>query len=326
MIIRVSRLGLTGIAVTFGLYHAALGLASLDQYTSVSGPEIAIGLYLLAMLSSILLYRGIELPLMHAAAAACVAISLPLLVNPALPQVLHHSFATWYVGAEGVLLTVLGVRRQWLAAWIGAIGVCVAMFVGFEDIQFVLFESGLLGGMISLMAAGQAVTWGVERAARQAKLLSDLASAEIASTTATTAMRIERKKRVQEALSSSNGLLEKIVERKGNLNGAERAEMFLAEVELRDEIRGRELVNDKIRVSIRNARKRGVEVVLLDEGGLDGLDQETRKRLLTDVANAIDGIQTGRVTVRTVLGEDWLITVLASDNPNEPPTLWLKLG
>jgi hypothetical protein len=102
--------------------------------------------------------------------------------------------------------------------------------------------------------------------------------------------------------------------------------MFLAEVELRDEIRGRELVNDKIRVSIRNARKRGVEVVLLDEGGLDGLDQETKQRLLTDVANAIDGIQTGRVTVRTVRGEDWLITVLASDNPNEPPTLWLKLG
>jgi hypothetical protein len=68
-----------------------------------------------------------------------------------------------------------------------------------------------------------------------------------------------------------------------------------------------------------------VEVVLLDEGGLDGVDQELRERILGDVANAIDGVQRGKVTVRTVKGEAWLVTVVATDNPNDPPTLWLRL-
>ena len=99
----------------------------------------------------------------------------------------------------------------------------------------------------------------------------------------------------------------------------------MAEAALRDEIRGRELINSKVREAVLQARHRGVEVVLLDEGGLDGVDPDLHQRLQADIANAIDGIQRGKVTVRSVKGEAWLVTIVATDNPNDPPSLWLRL-
>jgi hypothetical protein len=198
------------------------------------------------------------------------------------------------------------------------------MVVYYEGFSFV-GESGVLGGLISMVVAGQAVSLGVERGAREATRLSELASADLAAAEATSATRAERKLRVQKALENSLPLLKKIVERKGGLSPAEANEAIMAEVALRDEIRGRDFMTDRVREASLEARTRGVEVVLLDEGGLDGVDPELRERILGDVANAIDGVQRGKVTVRTVKGEAWLVTVVATDNPNDPPTLWLRL-
>jgi hypothetical protein len=324
MIIRVSRAGLTLVGIVFGLFHAVLGFASLNLYVDPTGPSFAIGIYLLALFSSILPYPTIKMPWWHGYLAAAAATSLPLLVNPALAGPVYHSYATWYVGATGVLLCIVIVRQQAVFAWLGVVGVMASMVVYYEGFSFVS-ESGVLGGLISMVVAGQAVSLGVERGAREATRLSELASADLAAAEATSATRAERKLRVQRALENSLPLLKKIVERKGALSPADANEAIMAEVALRDEIRGRDFMNDRIREAALEARTRGVEVVLLDEGGLDGVDPELLERILGDVANAIDGVQRGKVTVRTVKGEAWLVTVVATDNPNDPPTLWLRL-
>jgi hypothetical protein len=324
MIIRVSRAGLTLIGIVFGLFHAVLGFASLNLYVDPTGPSFAIGIYLVALFSSILPYPTIKMPWWHGALAAVAAVALPQLVNPALFGPVYHSYATWYVGATGVLLCIVMVRQQAIFAWLGVVGVMASMVVYYEGFSFV-GESGVLGGLISMVVAGQAVSLGVERGAREATRLSELASADLAAAEATSATRAERKVRVQKALENSLPLLKKIVERKGALSPAEANEAIMAEVALRDEIRGRDFMTDRVREASLEARTRGVEVVLLDEGGLDGVDPELRERILGDVANAIDGVQRGKVTVRTVKGEAWLVTVVATDNPNDPPTLWLRL-
>jgi hypothetical protein len=79
------------------------------------------------------------------------------------------------------------------------------------------------------------------------------------------------------------------------------------------------------RDAVRLARLRGVEVLLLDEGGLDQCEPELRERLLADVANAIDGIAAGKVTVRSPQGEPWMLTVVALNPGSAVPDLWLKL-
>jgi hypothetical protein len=112
----------------------------------------------------------------------------------------------------------------------------------------------------------------------------------------------------------------------GNLNESQKAEALLLEAGLRDEIRGEALLNDAMREAIKAARQRGAEVLVLDEGGLDGLDDAARNELLGRVAASIAGICSGRLTIRAPRGEDWRITVVAVRPGTAEPDLWLKLS
>ena len=99
----------------------------------------------------------------------------------------------------------------------------------------------------------------------------------------------------------------------------------LLEAQLRDEIRGRGLMNDEIRYAVRAARIRGAEVVILDEGGLEELTFEERDQILAKAAAAISNISSGRVTLRSPKGEAWKMTVVATRPGVATPDLWLKL-
>jgi hypothetical protein len=324
MILRVRRLGISAIAVLFGLFQGALGFVSFGFYSDPTGPTIAIGIYLVALVTTVALYRGVMLPTAHAAFATLAACSLPLLTNPAITNRVFDTYATWYIGGVGVLLTVVVVRRRYTWAWVGASIVTVEVVTWAQNLN-VIWQSGLLGGMLLLLAAGQAISLGVERSAREAKALADQAALEISESQAVTARRNERQVRLQETFAKSRDMLELIVSSSGKLTAEQKRQAALAEVSLRDEIRGRDLMNPRLREAVHSARLRGVEVILLDEGGLDGKDLEMVERMLNDVASAVDGVQRGKVTVRSVKGEKWLVTVLVTDSPNDPPVLWLRL-
>ena len=325
MILRVRRLGISAIALLFGVFQGALGLASFGFYSNQVGPSWALAIYFVALIGAIALHRGVRLPAWQAGLATAAACLLPLLTNPAIRDRVYDTYATWYIGGVGVLLTVIVVRRNYLLAWFGATIVTIEVVVWAQDFN-VIWQSGLLGGMLVLMAAGQAVSLGVERSAREAKALADQAALEKSESQAVTARRAERQYRLQEAFASSKDLLEKIVSSNGNLTPAQKSQAALAEVALRDEIRGRDLMSPQLRESVRQARLRGVEVILLDEGGLYGQDQDRVDRILQDVASAVDGVLQGKITVRSVRGEEWLVTLLVTDSPTEPPVLWLRLS
>lgn len=327
MIIQVERWMIATIAITFGLYHSILGLASLHLYKAVEGPLAAIVLFIIALLATVLLYKDIKLPLTHALVVGVIALVMAPLTNPHIIGRSYTSYATWYIGGLGVLLTALIVRRQALIAWFVAAGVFTEVVIWAQGpSSTAIAESGLLGGFLALMAAGQAVSLGVETAAARAQALADQTAAENAAAIATSVRRSERQLRANAALEASRPILERIVQSEGRLTEAQKEEARLAEVELRDEIRGRNLINTKVRAAARAARERGVEVVFLDEGGLDLVDAIDRDRLLGDVANALDGVQSGKVTVRAPKGEDWMITVVAVEPNASAPSLWLRLG
>jgi hypothetical protein len=96
------------------------------------------------------------------------------------------------------------------------------------------------------------------------------------------------------------------------------------EARLRDDIRGRDLVNEEVRLATRNARERGVEVVLLDEGGLTNISQIELNNILGKVSGAINSVAAGKIVVRSPRGESWLVTVIATRSGTEAPDLWLK--
>lgn len=325
MIIKVRRWAIATVAIVFGVFHASLGFASISIYADPTQPVLAMVLYLVALFSSILLYRSILLPTLHAIFAVLVAISLPYLTNPQVPDQLFTSFATWYVGGAGVLLTVVIVRRQYWLAWLGASIVFAEVLIWAGKIQ-AMWEAGLLGGMVFLMAAGQAVSIGVELAAARAKELSDQATREEAAAIATSVRRSERQIRSKEALEKSRPILERILAAGGQLTEAEKRMSMIAEMELRDEIRGRLLLNDDVRAAARRARERFVEVIFLDEGGLETATEDELQRIHQDIAAAIDSVQSGRIIIRAPKGETWRVTVVAVQPGADKPSLWLKLG
>ena len=320
--IRVSRFAISLIGIAFGLFHAVLGGYWVSSYIDPGLGWVAVALYVFAVVTTIGLYRGIRMPRIQAAFNFGVALALPSIVNPLIADGAHNTFATWYVGGLGVLLSATAVRQHRAIAW-SATGLVTLIVIAWGGVT-AIYDSGLIG-MILLVAAGQALSLGVERASIDVQRLSDQARIEASAAAATTAQRLERQVRLQQALSASRPILERIVASGGQLLPAERLEARLAEAALRDEIRGRNLINPRVRDAVRLARMRGVEVLLLDEGGLDQAEQDQRERLLADVANAIDGIAAGKVTVRSPQGEQWMLTLVALSPGSAVPDLWLKL-
>ena len=104
----------------------------------------------------------------------------------------------------------------------------------------------------------------------------------------------------------------------------EKKEARLLEAALRDEIRGRGLMSDEVRAAARAARERGVEVLILDEGGVDQMSLEERRKIMGNVCEAIKVVDQGRITLRAPVGEAWRVTLVATRPGIAKPDIWLK--
>jgi len=76
----------------------------------------------------------------------------------------------------------------------------------------------------------------------------------------------------------------------------------LLERAIRDEIRGRTLLNDAVRHEVMAARRRGATVTLLDEGGIDELSATELDRVLNALAAALRATGADTFIARTVPG------------------------
>jgi hypothetical protein len=81
-----------------------------------------------------------------------------------------------------------------------------------------------------------------------------------------------------------------------------------------------------MRAAIKAARERGVEVLVLDEGGLDDLSEDERESVLAKASVSFDFVYEGRLTIRSPKGEDWRITVAAIRPGTAAPDLWVKIS
>lgn len=127
----------------------------------------------------------------------------------------------------------------------------------------------------------------------------------------------ERQQRLARAGSTASPMLRHIVDTSGALDDAARAECRVLEQALRDEIRGRTLLNDAMRHVVSVHRRRGSLVQVLDDGGLDGIAPSTLGVLLDDVARQLEPVRSSRIVIRTGQPEsDTAITIVAS-TPDE---------
>lgn len=308
------------ITTLFVLSPAVIGTLELFRAGFELSSAVALATYLLVGLAAVFYYRELKMPVTLAIAVTVTSLMIPLLVSVNLEPSALGTPATWYVTAVATILAIAAVRQQRLWAWIGVVVLTVEL-VSWGGVE-ALFVSGLAGA-IGLVAAAHAISVGLERADKQRVEFLEKAKATQAASAADSVIRQERSRRISATLEGALPMLEKIAS--GNFSSDDRREATILEAELRDEIRGRMLINPKLKTSVRSARSRGVEVVVLDEGGLVPITEQERDSLRTRLANELDKINSGRVTIRSPQQAGVRATFVASQKGTAKPDVFLKL-
>ena len=295
-------------------------LIGFDRYTNWPMAIAALHVYLIPALISVFYYRRRKMPAPLAWLNLAVVVIAPQLVHGAIDTAAVSSQSSWYVSGIGALLAVTAMRGHQIVSWIGSsvLSLEVLVWGGVGS----LFNTGLAGAL-ALVVAANALSYALARIDSETQNFLDRAIEIEADATIESAKANARSKRLNETLSASLPLLEKIAA--GNLDEETKSEASLLEAELRDGIRGRELIDSKIKSAIRSARARGVEVVVLDEGGLEALTENAKSEIRQRFSSELEAISTGRVTIRAPRGGNTNATFVASRPGTAKPDVFLKL-
>lgn len=218
----------------------------------------------------------------------------------------------WAAFAFSYVLGVLVLRGRIGAAWLGVAAVAVTI----AAIDLVLdIALGSLSVPIAALAtvAGASVCALILRPTqRSLRLLHEETAMRAAAEAAIAAEHAERVRQLERLDEIARPMLERIA-RGDELSAHERAECWLLEAELRDGLRAPQLVTDELNSAARGARARGVEVLLLDDGGFAEVTPAVRRRVVELAVRELDAADAGSVTVRVLpVGRRNIATVLAS--------------
>lgn len=346
MRIGVPRALIVTMAAIFSAYHVVLGLYTIEVPANPLPVLAAMALYAVATTVSLLPGQPERMPTALAVVNVLVCIAMTILITPQLDDALEASrqggpglgYATWYVAAVGTLMTITSTRRRHLFAWLGIAALVVQTIVwGGPGL---LLGIGVIGS-----AAWVAVSHILSRALLKASTdAARFARAEREATdwqAAQEAHLNERQFRLGQTSTMAVPMLRIIEQSGGELTEEQRQECLHLEGAIRDEIRGRRLLDDEVRREVMAARRRGVVVTLFDEGGLDELDDASLTHVLGTLAEAIRSTSATRVIARTAPADsETAVTVVgltpsdssrarelgeSDDDDDDAVDLWLEI-
>lgn len=300
----------TALALGFALYFAARGIWWIVPPIAPHLMILAIALYLAAVLTAVLAGTAtrIRMPLGPAVLALVTAVAVPVLASVALePQTREAPFATWYIGALGLLAVVCIVRRRWWVGWtmLAILAVLSSTFMGIAK----AFTLGLVGS-ITWVVVAQLLVLFWDRAVQDTERLADIQRAVSAWHATQLVRQRERRVRAQRALAVAGPVLTRTVAAHGALTAQERLDARLAEGTLRDELRGAVLLNDAVREAISQARRNGTLVTVFDEGGLDGIDEARVAEIRDELASVLEQARSNRIIIRAGRDDVTAVTVV----------------
>ncbi|WP_159502097.1 hypothetical protein [Microbacterium sp. 18062] len=259
--------------------------------------------------STVTVARGSEkLPMWVCIVALLTAMALPPAISAGVgPDGLTEQYATWYIGGVGALMTIVIIRRRPWPAWSGT-----AVLAGWS--MFLLGPVDALGlglvGSLVWVAGAQFFTYALDRAARDTERLGELQRTASAVQAAQGSQQRERRIQVQRALAVAGPVLARTIASGGRLTADERTDARIAEGRLRDELRGPRLLDEDVREALDAARRRGTLVTVLDEGGLDGLDERQLHEIRVELAHTLRSARSERLYIRTSPDDRVAVTVV----------------
>lgn len=310
--VRVPRPLIILVGALFSSYLLVLAFYALPKgYTDADGTVyVAAAIFVVAMTAVLVPSSKPRMPVWLAAFAMAIAIILPLIVSAGLDPNREggNGYSTWYVAGVGVLMTATAVRGRPGFAWVG-IGVLVLHTILWAG-PGALAAIGVIGSA-SWVGVAHLLTNALAKAVRDSQRFAIAERSAAEWQAAQEAHLNERQFRIGQTTVMAMPMLRTIQQSGGDLTAAQRAECLHLEGAIRDEIRGRRLLNDAVREQVMLARRRGTTVTLLDEGGIDDLEPPELDRVLDALADALRRTNADKVIARTVPeGSDIAVTVV----------------
>ncbi len=311
---------LAGLAVAFTAYLAARGLSWTEPVVAPLVIWATFALYLLTTWLCVFWEprpapsgdetgrRRSRLPRPAAILAVATAIVVPGAIAYAVgPDAVTESYATWYLGGIGALMTIVMVRRRQWVAWAGMTVLALQSMIFMGPLNALAL--GLVGSFV-WVAVAQLIMFQLDRAALDTAQLAQLQRAASGWQASQVVRQRERRVQVQEALAIAGPVLTRTVATGGLLDEEDRLRARLAEGSLRDELRGPRLLDDAVRAALEQARRRGANVTVLDEGGLEGIDEESLTVIRAELADTLRSADSDRLYIRTAPHESVAVTVV----------------
>ncbi|AFR50341.1 hypothetical protein [Gordonia sp. KTR9] len=252
---------------------------------------------------SILDSPGDPLPTSTTIAVAGLAVAAVAATLFSLPFPPSHVMQTGPpMGASVIILAFVAVRGRPLAAWLAS--ACISVIAA---VWGAVSTAGALWGLsitlpgYAIMIMGSLFSVMLRPMARQIYELREANERQVALDAAAAAATEVRDRRLAALDERARPVLTRIANRE-SFTADEVVMARLLEAQLRDGIRASGLDLPVVRDAAWRARQRGVRVVLLDDGGLAALDEANaataRERLAVAVAELLDEVDDGRVTIR----------------------------
>ncbi len=306
--IRIPRWPMATTALLLGLMHAGLGIYWSSSYRNQIVGIIAVIFYVGVLSSTMLAFKGLHMPAWQGLLNLLAATLLPRVIEAQVDPHFYGTYATWYVGGLAVLLGATALRGQLHFAW-GGLVIATAEIILWEGLENLL-RSGWVG-MVLLVVIGHAANLGMKRSESDIDRANQ-ASSEAAVNARRVAVALEtQSKTFDEWVPNIQNLLRRVIAQKGKLSDEDRREALLLEAQLSDEVMGGDILDKRVSRAVRQARLRGVEVYLMDDGVLATLQTVELAEVRQKIVDVINEQRSGKVTVRAAFGNRWRVSIIA---------------
>lgn len=275
-------------------------------------PVVVALLLLCAGAVAVTIGQGDPLGLEAAVTAGLMPPTSVLVVLVTEPQITETSRPAWLLGAVVILGIVLCLRGRIVIAWI-SFGSTYSVLIAFSTFA----HEGMPPVSLMLilpcrLLIGTAFALVLRRSMHAVEVLNEDEVLEVVRNAVTRAAREERAVRLADLDSTVRPMLVRIASGE-NLSAEDMSTCALLEGQLRDQIQAAGLANPAVAGAARVARRRGVDVVMIDDGGLAEASNEVRRQVTDHVIEALRTTADGHLRIRILPpGRNILISIYRS--------------
>ncbi len=320
--IKISRLWLTVIVLSFGLFLTAQGALRSHNFHNSALVFSTSAIYLVCLLLTALAYRSTRLPSWIAWLDIAATVFIPITLHSIHIGEMNGNSDTWFVTALALLFGSMAVREQ-MGLAIFATVLLIVEVVALNGFEFVS-RSGLAGAVL-LVSASIAISIGLDRSAAKIVELQELTIEEKRDTLVSEAAREQHRLRIDAAIEKVLPTLQSIA-LANDLSEPQKLQASQLAQSLEDEITGGRLVTVEIRAATEAARMRGVEVTLVDESDSTEQIDDELATILPMVATAMSEVQVGRIKLIACKDTEHLLRLTVTRPGVVTPDLDLKFG